>query len=655
MATSAAARVRPQADARSNIDPLRLAELEGQLAAIKKTQAVIEFSVDGTILDANQTFLDTLGYTLAEIKGQHHSLFVEPIARVSLEYRGFWERLGRGESDSGQYLRIGKGGREVWIQASYNPIFDPAGKPFKVVKYATDITADRAQIANFEGQIAAIKKAQAVIEFNLDGTVVDANQNFLDAVGYSLAEIRGQHHSLFVEPAYRQSLDYRVFWEKLGRGEHDSGQYKRIAKGGREIWIQASYNPIFDHSGRPFKVIKYATDITANRIQTADYEGQIAAIKKAQAVIEFSLDGTVLDANENFLNVLGYTLSDIKGQHHSLFVDPTFRTSLEYRAFWEKLSCGEYDAGQYRRIGKGGKEVWIQASYNPILDMNGRPFKIVKYATDITAHRRVAERVKGISGIVAAAATEMQATAETMSRAADEATRQAASVALSAQAASMNVQTVASAGEELSASINEIARQVTQSTIISQQAVAETDRTGVSIQTLAEAAKKIGNVVTLINNIAGQTKLLALNATIEAARAGDAGKGFAVVASEVKSLSDQTAKATHEISSQVSAMQAATETSVQAIQGIADTIRKVAEIASAIASAVAEQSAATREISANVAQAADGTQQVSSSITGVSDAASQTHHASGELLTSSGELAQQAEALSGEMDQLLTA
>ena len=392
------------------------------------------------------------------------------------------------------------------------------------------------------------------------------------------------------------------------------------------------------------------SDVTEMR----KHAGMLGAINKAQAVIQFALDGTVLEANQNFLDALGYSIGEIRGQHHSMFVEPAFRLSPEYRAFWDKLGRGEYDAGQYKRLGKGGKEIWIQASYNPILDLNGKPYKVVKYATDITAQRRVAERVKEIAGIVASASTEMQSTAESMASASEEATAQASAVSDAAQAASMNVQTVASAGEELSASIAEISRQVTLSTAIAQQAVDETDKTGVSIQTLAEAAKKIGNVVTLINNIAGQTKLLALNATIEAARAGDAGKGFAVVASEVKSLSDQTAKATHDISSQVSAMQEATQTSVDAIQGIANTIRKVAEIASAIASAVEEQSAATREISANVAQAAEGTQQVSSAIVGVTAAATQTSNASVELLTASGELATQAEALSVEMDHLLT-
>ncbi len=383
------------------------------------------------------------------------------------------------------------------------------------------------------------------------------------------------------------------------------------------------------------------------------HEGMLLALDKAQAIIEFSMDGEIIHANQNFLKTFDYRLEDIVGQRHSMFVDPAATQSVEYRLFWDKLGRGEYDAGQYKRIARGGREVWIQASYNPILDSNGRPFKVVKYATDISEQRKVAERVRQISGIVASAASEMRATAEAMAKTAEQATRQAGSVATASQVASTNVQTVAAAGEELSASISEIARQVSQSTMITQQAVAETDRTSTSIQTLAEAAQKIGNVVTLINNIAGQTKLLALNATIEAARAGDAGKGFAVVASEVKSLSDQTAKATHEISSQVSAMQAATATSVTAIQGIADTIRKVADIASAIASAVEEQSAATAEISANVVEAATSTEQVSLNITGVSEAMNQTSEASGELLNASGELATQAEALSTEMVSFL--
>ncbi len=240
-------------------------------------------------------------------------------------------------------------------------------------------------LADMKGQLSAINKAQAVIEFSLDGKILNANENFLNTLGYSLAEVQGQHHGMFVDAAYRATLDYRVFWEKLGRGEFDAGEYKRIGKGGKEVWIQATYNPIMDTNGKPFKVVKYATNITAAKLQAADFAGQLAAINKAQAVIEFSLDGKIINANENFLNTLGYSLAEVQGQHHGMFVTPDHRASLEYRLFWEKLGRGEFDAGQYKRIGKGGKEVWIQASYNPIMDMNGKPFKVVKYATDTTA------------------------------------------------------------------------------------------------------------------------------------------------------------------------------------------------------------------------------------------------------------------------------
>lgn len=244
---------------------------------------------------------------------------------------------------------------------------------------------------DLEGQLAAINKSQAVIEFRLDGTILHANDNFLTAVGYSLDEIVGQHHRLFVTPAERESTEYRLFWEKLGRGEYDAGQYKRVGKGGREIWIQASYNPVFDDSGKAYKVVKYASDITQQTRQMADFTGQMDAISKSQAVIEFELDGIIRHANPNFLGAVGYELSEIVGQHHRIFVTEAERNSPEYKQFWAQLGQGEYDAGQYKRVRKDGSEIWIQASYNPILDPEGKPFKVVKYASDITAEVRARE------------------------------------------------------------------------------------------------------------------------------------------------------------------------------------------------------------------------------------------------------------------------
>jgi methyl-accepting chemotaxis protein len=360
-------------------------EYAGQVAAIRKSQAVIEFDMDGNVLDANENFLNAMGYGLDEIKGRHHSMFVDEAYRHSSDYKEFWARLNRGEYQAAEYKRMGKGGREVWLQATYNPMLDHEGRPFRVVKFATDITAQKLRNADFEGQIAAIGKAQAVIEFNLEGNVLTANENFLHSMGYTLEEIRNRHHSMFVDEEYRRSAQYKEFWAGLNRGEYQAGEYKRIGKGGREVWLQASYNPILDMNGKPFKVVKFATDVTAQKLRNADFEGQMAAARKAQAVIEFTLDGKILDANENFLNAVGYTLDEITGRHHSMFVDEEYRRSAQYKEFWAALNRGEHQSDEYKRIGKGGREVWLQASYNPIFDLNGKPFKVVKFATDISA------------------------------------------------------------------------------------------------------------------------------------------------------------------------------------------------------------------------------------------------------------------------------
>ena len=231
----------------------------------------------------------------------------------------------------------------------------------------------------------ALDRVQAIIEFNLDGTVVSANENFLNIFGYELDEIVGKHHRMFCDPAYVETDAYDEFWKKLGRGEYHAAEFKRIAKGGREIWLQASYNPVFDKDGNPVRVMKFATDVTASKLQIAEFEGKIRAIERAQAVIEFELDGTVITANENFLDIFGYSLDEVVGKHHRIFCDPGYAESPEYTQFWQKLGRGEYDAGEFKRISKDGAEIWLQASYNPIFDMDGRPLKVVKFASDITA------------------------------------------------------------------------------------------------------------------------------------------------------------------------------------------------------------------------------------------------------------------------------
>lgn len=230
----------------------------------------------------------------------------------------------------------------------------------------------------------ALDRVQAIIEFDLDGTVVSANENFLSIFGYELDEVVGKHHRMFCDPDYVESDAYARFWENLGRGEYHAAEFKRLAKGGKAIWLRASYNPVFDKDGKPVRVVKFATDITASKLQIAEFEGKVRAIERAQAVIEFELDGTVITANENFLRIFGYSLDEIVGKHHRIFCDPGYAESLEYAQFWQKLGRGEYDADEFKRINKDGAEIWLQASYNPIFDMEGRPLKVVKFASDIT-------------------------------------------------------------------------------------------------------------------------------------------------------------------------------------------------------------------------------------------------------------------------------
>lgn len=535
--------------------------LAAKLAAIGQAQAVIEFDPDGRILSANAAFLAAMGYTAAELAGRHHSVFMPP-GETGPDYAAFWQRLGRGAPEAGLFRRVRKDGSEIWLQASYSPIEGEDGRIASVIKVASDVTGATLEAARMRGRMAAIDRSQAVIEFALDGTIVEANDNFLRTMGYAREEVVGRRHAIFMPPAEREGQAYRAFWDTLKRGAFVTGEIKRIAKDGRPVWLQASYNPILDPQGRPVSVVKLASDVTAAKLQAADSQGQIEAIRRSQVVIEFDLEGRVLAANELFLRGMGYSLDQVQGQHHRIFVPAEERDSAEYAAFWEGLARGEFRAGEFRRVRRDGGSVWLRATYSAILDPEGKPLKVVKFASDVTAQAEMRGRFQAL------------------------------------------VESVAHAAAEMSQSNLEIGTTMERSRNSAEGAVARVAQADGAARDLVRAAGAMERVVELITRITQQINLLALNAAIEAARAGEAGRGFAVVANEVKTLAGQARTATEEITHEIDSMTAVSTAVGEALERIKEAIGAVEGFIGSTAAAVAQQAAVTQAMSANLNGAA---------------------------------------------------
>lgn len=660
-------------------------EDEGKVNAIGRAQAVVEFDMAGNVITANANFLSLMEYSLDDIAGRHHSMFVEHEEAGSGAYRAFWQKLGRGEHDNGEYLRFGKDGKRVWIQANYNPILDLEGKPFKIVKFCSDITAtkllalenearmqaifssgcvwemDRNGVilstnevmakalgttvtdlvgkneAEFmfddeidqnqrkerwndlregkvaiaevrrksasrsevwlatslsplmgldggllkvvafaqdvtaqklsrleaDGKLGAIDRAQATIEFDMSGRVITANKNFQKLMGYDLDEMVGRHHRMFAESAYTASAEYQAFWERLARGEFESGEYKRIGKDGKEVWIQATYNPIFDPRGNPVKVVKFATDVTETKLKSADFEAKVNAIDKGQAVIEFDLSGNVVAANRNFLASMGYTLREVLGQHHSIFCTVEYQQSEEYRDFWLRLNEGEYISGRFQRLGKYSRDVWLQSTYTPIFDLNGKPVKVIKYAFDVT-------KEVTLEHSIVTRAHEMKNNIKSLVQSIGE-------VAENSGMASAKVNETVDAAQAGNASVHQSME---------------------AIERIQASTTKVADIVRVIGDIANQTNLLAFNAAIEAARAGQHGVGFSVVASEVRKLAERSALAAKEMvglidesSAQVKEGALVSRAAAKSFEGILSNLHTAVDNVSQIASSTADQRA----------------------------------------------------------------
>jgi len=535
---------------------------------------------------------------------------------------------------------------------------------------------DRRASGGAAATLEAMHRSLAVIEFDPKGKVLAANENFCRAMGYAAAEIIGRQHSMFVDPEYARSTEYAAFWAKLGRGEFDAREYLRLGKGGAEIWIQASYNPVRNARGVVTKVVKVATVITDEKVRNADYAGKIEAISRVQAIIEFTPDGRVLVANENFLSALGYALPDIQGKHHRLFVEPDFANSAKYEEFWGKLRAGEFVAGEFKRIGKGGKEVWIQASYNPIFDHKGRVVKVVKFATDVTGRVKAVDEIAGgleqvarnnlthrigpladpafnklrsdfnsamgamdeTLTAVAASTTSVGGGAAEIAAASDDLSRRTEQ-----QAASL--EETAAALDQITATVKRSADGAKQASSVASDARTDAQKSGEVVREAVAAmgeieasARQITQIIGVIDEIAFQTNLLALNAGVEAARAGEAGRGFAVVASEVRALAQRSAEAAKEIKTLIATstnqvgrgVKLVGETG-EALTGIVTKVAQIDGLISEIALSSQEQATGLSQVNTAVNQMDQVTQQNAAMVEEATAAASNLRTESQEL------------------------
>lgn len=548
----------------------------------------------------------------------------------------------------------------------------------------------------------AVYQSKAVIECEMDGTILFANERFLALTGLEPENVKGQNHRRFVSAAYAGSAEYRSFWETLRSARPVTGQFQRIDNQGREIWLQAECNPVLDERGQPCRVIMFASDITEQYLEKVSTDAQLQAIHDAQAVIEFDLHGNILKVNQNFIDTVGYSREEIIGQNHRLFVDEQEQKSPEYKQHWQRLRDGEFISGEFRRVGKHGRPIWMHGNYIPIIAPSGKVMRIMKYASDITqsveandslrnmleeastvmnsiAEGDLTRRIQGsypppldslgeainsairqISAVILRVntnSTTLKASSIALDKNSQDARKAANATADEARDAYTTTEKIASdaaetvrALSEMNVSIRQIAEESQKAANVAEQAVGLSSRAREDLSRLADSSEGIGAVVKVINSIAEQTNLLALNATIEAARAGESGKGFAVVANEVKELAKETARATEEVSDKIAAIQKDSQAATNVINAISETIGSINDSQSAIAAAVEEQRAVSADACRTIDEASASTRNVALGVQQVANLADESLSANERGKTASEQLTRMA----NELEQMIS-